>query len=180
MPSVRLHSHFGPALYFQSSLELMPETSNSTCLYIASNGKRRRQPGQDAAHFKTDTSSGRIVIDDDTFKSTPTSKDPSDDLAGQAYREQMTSVDGFTRGPNGEVKFHKNTKKRRADEAAADALYGDAEAGDVEMGDGTQAPAATATDAKKKKKKTERTQLGQEFKAKVSPNYYPLSPSLSE
>lgn len=110
------------------------------------------------------------MIDDDTFKSAPTSKDPSDDLAGQAYREQMTSVDGFTRGPNGEVKFHKNTKKRRADEAAADALYGDAETGDVEMGDGTQglAGAAANTDAKKKKKKTERTQLGQEFKAKAS------------
>ncbi|KAF8318020.1 NUC173-domain-containing protein [Clavulina sp. PMI_390] len=132
---------------------------------VASDGKRRRQPGQDAAHFKTENDSGRIIIDDDTFKSNPKSLDPSDDVAGQAYREQMTSIDGFTRTPNGEVKFHKNTKKRRAEEAAAEALYGE---GDVEMGDGDTIAslAAAAAQAKAKKKKTERVALGGEFKAK--------------
>lgn len=135
-----------------------------------SNDSRRRKPGQDAAHFKTDDS-GKIVINEETFKKTSASQDPSDDLAGQAYREQMTSVDGFARTPTGEVKFHKNTKKRRAEEAAADALYAD---GDVEMGDGTAS--RNGADAKKKKK-TERVHLGQEFKAKVRLDYLLLHQS---
>jgi ribosomal RNA-processing protein 12 len=131
---------------------------------IALNANRRRQPGQDATHFKTDSSSGRIIIDHETFKSAPKSKDPSDDIAGQAYREQMTGVDGFTRGPSGEVKFHKNTRKRRAEEAAAEAVYGDGDGGDdVAMNEVTR----KAVDGGGKKKKIERVHLGQEFKAKV-------------
>lgn len=131
---------------------------------IALNANRRRQPGQDASHFKTDSSSGRIIIDDETFKSTPKSKDSSDDIAGQAYREQMTSVDGFTRGPSGQVKFHKNTKKRRAEETAAEAVYSNSDGGgnDVEMDD-----PKNAAGAGRKKKKTELVHLGQGFKAKV-------------
>lgn len=132
-----------------------------TC-HAASNSRRRRQPGQEASKFKTD--GGRIVIDDETFKPAPSTSAPDDDVAGQAYREQMTGVDGFTRTPNGEIKFHKNTKKRRAEEAAADAVYGDGEGGDVEMGDGT-APASAPE--RKKKHKQERVALGAEFKAKV-------------
>ena len=65
----------------------------------------------------------------------------------------MTSVDGFTRGPNGRVKFNKDTKKRRRENEDED--------GDVEMADGA---AASAT--KKNKKRTE-PKLGHEFKAKV-------------
>ena len=134
-------------------------------LNLASNANRRRQPGQEASHFKTDSSSGRIIIDDETFKPAPKSKDPSDDIAGQAYREQMVSVDGFTRGPGGEVKFHKNTKKRRAEEAAAEAVYGDGNGGDdMKMDDEAK---KTTDGGGKKKKKTERVYLGQEFKAKV-------------
>ena len=30
-----------------------------------------------------------------------------EDVEGNAYRENLTSVDGFTRGPNGKVKFNK-------------------------------------------------------------------------
>lgn len=138
---------------------------------LASKDRRRRQPGQEAARFKTDTASGRIVIDDDTFKSTPQSA-PEDDVAGQAYREQMTGVDGFTRGPNGEVKFHKNTKKRRAEEAAADAAFGADGDHDVEMGDGS------AVTDKKKKKKAEKVSLGQEFRAKVC-SVFPILRSTS-
>lgn len=134
---------------------------------IALNPNRRRQPGQDASHFKTDSSSGRIVIDDETFTSAPKSKDPSDDIAGQAYRDQMTGVDGFTRGPSGEVKFHKNTKKRRAEEAAAEAAYGDG-GEDVEMNETRKAV------DREKKKKIERVHLGQEFKAKVRDNIFKL------
>lgn len=77
--------------------------------------------------------------------------DMEDDVAGTAYREALTSTDGFTRGANGRVKFNKDTKKRRRD---ADE--------DVEMGD-----AQTVPPAKKDKKRTE-PRLGHEFKAKVS------------
>ena len=34
-------------------------------------------------------------------------------VAGAAYRESIASVDGFSRGPNGRIKFNKDTKKRR-------------------------------------------------------------------
>ena len=77
-----------------------------------------------------------------------------EDVAGNAYLESLTSVDGFKRGPNGRIKFNKDTKKRRR-EAEADE--------DVEMGDGE----AAQKPSKKNKKKAE-PKFGQEFKAKVS------------
>ena len=43
-----------------------------------------------------------------------------EDVEGNAYRETLTSVDGFTRGPNGKVKFNKDTKKRRRENDAVD------------------------------------------------------------
>jgi len=73
------------------------------------------------------------------------------DPAGTAYKESMTSVDGFTRGANGKVKFNKDTKKRRREEAE-----------DVEMEDVEAAPKA-----KKGKKKNVEPRPGHEFKAKV-------------
>lgn len=76
----------------------------------------------------------------------------STDVAGTAYRESMTSVDGFTRGPSGRVKFNKDTKKRRRENDEADVE-------DVEMADGEGTN-------KKNKRRTE-VKLGQEFKAKV-------------
>jgi hypothetical protein len=68
------------------------------------------------------------------------------------YKESLTSVNGFTRGPNGKIKFHKDTKKRRREEMSED---------DVEMAD-------TAVDlvASKSKRRNE-VKVGQEFKAKV-------------
>lgn len=83
---------------------------------------------------------------------------PADDnLAGTAYKESLTSVDGFTRGSNGQVKFNKDTKKRRrANEANGDD-------GDVEMID-----AVSSRLPKSNKKRKMETKLGQEFKAKVS------------
>lgn len=122
----------------------------------ASNGRRRRQPGQDASHFKVDTNSGRLQIDEDSDTPDDAPSGPREDVEGAAYREQMTSIDGFTRTPNGQIKFHKNTKKRRAEEEAADALYGGG--ADVEMADG---------EVSKKKVKKEKIPLGHEFKAKV-------------
>ncbi len=75
-----------------------------------------------------------------------------EDIGGNAYRENLTSVDGFTRGRNGRVKFNKDTKKRRRDEELE---Y------DVEMEDGT------SPSPKKTKKKAATPNLGHAFKAKV-------------
>lgn len=76
------------------------------------------------------------------------------DVAGTAYRESMVSVDGFTRGPNGKIKFHKDTKKRRREEETIQ---------DVEMVDAEE---VTGSKPKKSKKKSE-VSFGHEFKAKV-------------
>lgn len=99
-----------------------------------------------------------MVIDDGSDEEAAAGADV---VAGDAYRESLTSVDGFTRGPNGKVKFNKDTKKRRRE---AD------EAEDVEMADADAGQKA----GKKSKKRTD-PKFGHEFKAKVS--YAPL-PSL--
>ncbi|KAG1771700.1 armadillo-type protein [Suillus occidentalis] len=113
---------------------------------------RRRKPGQDAGRFKTDADTGKIVINEDEESDIEVSaRKAAKDVAGSAYRESMTSVDGFTRGPNGRIKFNKDTKKRRRENEDED--------GDVEMADG----AATAT---KKNKRPMEPKLGHEFKAK--------------
>lgn len=115
---------------------------------------RRRKPGQDAERFKTDADTGKMVINEDSDSDIEvSSRKAAKDVAGSAYKESMTSVDGFTRGPNGRIKFNKDTKKRRRENEDVD--------GDVEMADGV---AAGAT--KKNKKRTE-PKLGHEFKAKV-------------
>lgn len=91
-----------------------------------------------------------MVIDDDD--SAEENDEPvEEDVAGTAYREQMVSTDGFTRGPKGQVKFNKNTKKRRAEEDAMD----------IDMED--QTPSAPK---QPKSKRQEVVKLGQEFKAK--------------
>jgi ribosomal RNA-processing protein 12 len=74
------------------------------------------------------------------------------DVAGTAYREALTSTDGFTRGPRGRIKFNKDTKKRRRENAVEDE--------DVEMAE--TEPTRTAG------KKRSEVKLGHEFKAKVS------------
>ena len=113
---------------------------------------RRRKPGQDASRFKTDEDTGKMIIDEDDG---PEDEDvsPSAHIAGSAYRETVTSVDGFTRGLNGKVKFNKDTKKRRREAAASE---------DVEMADQEM-----TVEAKKPKRRAE-LKLGHEFKAKVS------------
>lgn len=75
-------------------------------------------------------------------------------VAGGAYRESITSVDGFTRRSNGRVKFNKDTKKRRRENEEME---------DVEMGD-----AELASGRNKKHKRKPDQKLGHEFKAKVS------------
>jgi ribosomal RNA-processing protein 12 len=76
---------------------------------------------------------------------------PTEDVVGTAYRESMQSVDGFTRGANGRIKFNKDTKKRRRENAEDDE--------DVEMVD--------TTHHGKKAKRKPQEKLGKEFKAKV-------------
>ncbi|KAJ7268814.1 ribosomal RNA-processing protein 12 [Mycena haematopus] len=119
---------------------------------------RRRKPGQDAARFKTDEDTGKMLIDEEGDEAAG-QPDSAVDVAGTAYRESMTSVDGFTRGPNGRVKFNKDTKKRRRENEDAD--------GDVEMGDGEPGS------KNKKAKRKEEPKFGHEFKAK--PEYFPES-----
>jgi ribosomal RNA-processing protein 12 len=108
-----------------------------------------------------------MIIDDEkeeSAKAPSSSKAAYDEVEGKAYLEQMIAVDGFTRGPDGKVKFNKNTKKRRAEEALADF-------DDADMADATR-------NAKKSKKK-EPIRLGQEFKAKVySPSCFQIHPLL--
>lgn len=113
---------------------------------VDAKGGKRRKPGQDAAHFKTDDETGKMVIDDE-------GADTEDGgVPDDAYKESLTSADGFTRGPNGRIKFNKDTKKRRRENADNDE--------DVEMGD------ADVATGKKNKRRTD-VKLGHEFKAKV-------------
>ncbi|KAG6920273.1 hypothetical protein DXG01_005042 [Tephrocybe rancida] len=131
--------------------EPMDLLSGAASRITNNNSNRRRKPGQDASRFKTDEDTGKMIIDDEQGSDNE-GAGPSTDVAGTAYRETMTSVDGFTRGPNGRVKFNKDTKKRRREELEAE---------DIEMADGETGPAAS----KKNKRKAE-PKLGHEFKAK--------------
>ncbi|KAH7888705.1 armadillo-type protein [Phlebopus sp. FC_14] len=115
---------------------------------------RRRKPGQDAGRFETEVDTGKILIPGEESDSDieVSARKAAKDVAGSAYRESVTSVDGFTRGPNGRIKFNKDTKKRRRDIEDED--------GDVEMADG-ETPAVS-----KNNKRRSELKLGHEFKAK--------------
>ncbi|KAH9859050.1 NUC173-domain-containing protein [Lenzites betulinus] len=132
--------------------EPMDLLSGAASRVTTANAGRRKKPGQEAARFKTEEDTGKMVIDEDSDDEAGAATG-GDEVAGEAYRETLTSVDGFTRGPNGKVKFNKDTKKRRR-EAEADE--------DVEMADGD----AGQKPGKKSKKKAEGAKFGQEFKAK--------------
>ncbi|KAG8892538.1 hypothetical protein FRC01_014109 [Tulasnella sp. 417] len=115
-------------------------------------GVKRRKPGQDAAHFKTDSGSGKMIVEDENAQNKPAEEvdeDAGDDVAGEAYMDQMVSVDGFTRTATGAVKFHKNTKKRRAM---------DTDDGDDDI--------PNTDDKERKPRKSRVVKLGREFKAK--------------
>ncbi|PVF95410.1 NUC173-domain-containing protein [Serendipita vermifera] len=134
-------------------------------LINANRGKQKR-PGQEASKFKTEEETGKIIIDEESDSDTPEKakrtarsikQDPEDLLAGAAYKENLVSVDGFTRNPNGTIKFHKDTKKRRREEMEmAD--------GDIEMEDASAAAGGKGN--LKKGKRHKEIRLGQEFKAK--------------
>jgi ribosomal RNA-processing protein 12 len=134
-------------------------------MFTAAGADRRRRPGQDAARFRTDADTGKLVLggsDDSDADADAGGAPAGDDVAGGAYREKLTSADGFARGAGGRVKFHRDTKKRRRDAADAE---------DVEMDDAAPAPApaagaGAAPAAKKARARTEQ-RFGHEFKAKV-------------
>ncbi len=90
-----------------------------------------------------------MIIDNDNDDSS--GENMGEDVVGTAYREAFTSADGFTRGPNGRVKFNKDTKKRRRENNDEDVDMADGEAG---------------TGGRGAKRRSE-VKFGQEFKAKV-------------
>ncbi|KAG8705738.1 hypothetical protein FRC08_001489 [Ceratobasidium sp. 394] len=130
---------------------------SATRLTTLAQQTRRRQPGRDAAKFKTEGSTGKIIVEESSSDEAEDGNDGGDDMAGAAYKDMLTSADGQTRDGSGRVKFGKDTKKRRAAER-------EAEDEDVEMADGTGKDGS-----KKKKKKQAVVKVGTEFKAKVSP-----------
>lgn len=109
---------------------------------------RRQSKNQDTTCFKTDEETGKIVIEESDSDAVGVGEP---DVAGTAYRETLTSVDGFTRGPGGRIKFNKDTKKRRRENAIEDE--------DVEM--------VETEPARIGGKKKSDVRLGHEFKAKV-------------
>jgi len=114
------------------------------------NASKRRRPGQDAADFKTDKESGRMIIDEDGSDQEPSAGDV---LAGSAYQTAITSVDGMSRDARGRLKLNKSNKRGRALEAE----------NDVDMLEGIM------DDDKDRKKKAKRVpeKLGSEFRSKV-------------
>ncbi|KAL0578292.1 pre-rRNA processing protein [Marasmius crinis-equi] len=115
---------------------------------------KRRKPGQDASRFKTDDDTGKMIIDEDESDEDAGAGAPQqkskEDVVGTAYRESITSVDGFTRGPNGRIKFNKDTKKRRRENQDAE----------------DDAMDVVEDNPKKQKTKQGNARLGHEFKAK--------------
>jgi len=114
---------------------------------VANASSKRRDPKKLSEKYKTDEDTGKMIIDGETDTEVD---DANEDVAGAAYRESITSADGFTRGSQGRIKFNKDTKKRRRD--------ADGAGSDIEMADnGAES---------RKKLKSKASKLGQEFKAK--------------
>lgn len=112
---------------------------------------RRRKPGQDASHFKTDKS-GKLVIDEPSSSAQDSGPTEMERMAGDAFLANQTSTDGATRDAKGTLKFNKNTKRSRETEREYEMTFG---AGIIDQDD------------KLKKKKKEVTKLGEEFRSKV-------------
>lgn len=93
------------------------------------------------------------MIIDDRDEANDETVEAEEDVVGTAYRDSIHSVDGFSRGPGGRVKFNKDTKKRRREQL-------EEEIEDVEMDD-----VAVNTNRKNKKRSPEK--LGKEFRSKV-------------
>ena len=114
--------------------------------------KKSRKRGQEATRFNVDAETGKMIIDGGDEANDGT-MEVEEDVVGTAYRDSIRSIDGFSRGPNGRVKFNKDTKKRRREE-----LEGEIE--DIEMSDMT-----ANTGGRSKKRSPEK--VGKEFRSRV-------------
>ncbi|KAH9986533.1 NUC173-domain-containing protein [Russula compacta] len=123
--------------------EPMDLLSGAAPRFTSTKGSRRPKQRQDATHFKTDEETGKMIIDESDSEVGGVAEP---DVAGTAYQEALTSADGFTRGPGGRIKFNKDTKKRRRENAVEDE--------DVEVAESEPA------------KPTGEIKLGREFRAK--------------
>lgn len=124
------------------------QRTKSRIFPVDARGGRQPKHRQDAAHFKMDEETGKMIVEE---SDSDVGGVVEPDVAGTAYREALTSADGFTRGPGGRIKFNKDTKKRRRENAVEDE--------DVEMAE--TEPARTTG------KKRNEVKLGHEFRAKV-------------
>jgi ribosomal RNA-processing protein 12 len=127
---------------FRSPLSTRPPFASTDA-----KGNKRLKNRRDPGHVKTDEA-GKMIFDESDSDTNDGAAE--EDVAGTAYREALTSADGFTRGPGGHIKFNKDTKKRRRENAAEDE--------DVEMGE---------VESAKPGKKQSGGKIGQEFRAKV-------------
>ncbi|KAI9509733.1 NUC173-domain-containing protein [Russula earlei] len=127
--------------------EPMDLLSGAASRVTSTKGSRRSKHGEDATHFKADEETGKMIIEE---SDSDVASIAEPDVAGTAYREALTSVDGFTRGPSGYIKFNKDTKRQRRKNEDEDE--------DIEM---VEAERARSTG-----KKRSETKLGHEFRAK--------------
>ena len=125
-----------------------------TTVFGGARSRKNRKPGQEAGRFKADAETGKMIIEDGDGADDET-MEVEEDVVGTAYRDSIRSIDGFSRGPNGRVKFNKDTKKRRREE-----LEGETE--DIEMGDVT-------VNTGRKSKKNSPEKVGKEFRSRVRP-----------
>ena len=117
-----------------------------------SQASRKRKPGQDASHFKTDKS-GKLIIDEPTTSAVGPGPTETERMAGDAYLSGQMQVGGAVRDAKGNLKFNKNTKRAREVEKE----YEDTYSGGV----------LEKEEVVKKKPKSV-TKLGEEFRSKVS------------
>ena len=101
------------------------EYSNSLndCTAEALQVERCRKPGHEAPIFKTAPETSRMTVDDDNSGSDILHvKSESEYIGAKVYRESLTSIGGFTRGPQGLNKFYKDTQMRRREEMSEDGV----------------------------------------------------------
>ncbi|PWN37806.1 NUC173-domain-containing protein [Meira miltonrushii] len=140
----------------------------------ASGGKqpsasRKRQPGQEASRFTLDEETGRMVIEDPDEPQTDEEENQIDvEGAGRAYLDRERGVHGMSTDKNGKVRLNKNNKRNRAadEEMEAEQMELEEQLAALQR----QREAASETNGtsatNNKKRKQERKQIGQEFRAK--------------
>lgn len=146
---------------------------------IASGGKqpsmnRKRQPGQEASKFTLDEETGRMLIEDpDEPQSDADETGDQIDVegAGRAYLDRERGVHGITTNKDGKVRLNKNNKRNRAADEEMEAEQMELEEQLEALQRQREANAQTSgtnslSASQNKKRKQERKQIGQEFRAK--------------